>query len=258
MTKELFTDNQAAAIDAAATATAAVQIELHAAIALFNKSKKSVDLDTVLALGEKSSALFKRVYSETFERLERESLISELEADYRGESDALAKFNADEQTHTSAITSRLRELFNSGCRIALLNSVNHAGEFTIRVSTAHDQLMLQAPTFGGLYSDIYCVLEPDEFSLRHYAPAPDKRFSLAAAAYVRRCLYKLAFGHRIGQKRSEDGKGQHDTSFYNATLATSADTPPLGANEDAHFLTTHVALMHGKSEIGTVLTHGPL
>ncbi|WP_286998919.1 MULTISPECIES: hypothetical protein [Comamonas] len=257
MTKELFDDNQAAAINAATAATAALQIELHAAIALFNKSKNSVDLDSVLALGEKSNALFKRVYSETFERLEHESLISELEADYRAESDALSKFNADKQTHTSAITSQLRELFNSGCRIALLNPVNHTGEFTVRVSTAHDQLMLQAPSCGGLYSDIYCVLEPDEFSLRHYTPAPGKRFSLAAAAYVRRCLYKLAFRHRTGQKSSENSKGQDGTSLYNANLATSADTPPLSANEDTHFLTTHVALMHSKTEIGTVLNHEP-
>lgn len=74
MTNDIFTDNQATAIDAASAANAAVQIEFYAAIALFNKSKNSADLDRALALGEKSNAMFKHAYSETLERLERESL----------------------------------------------------------------------------------------------------------------------------------------------------------------------------------------
>lgn len=183
----------------------------------------------------------------------------ELEADYLAESEALAKFQAEERDHVASIASQLRKLFSAGCRIALINPDRPHSEFVVRVSTSHDQLMLQAPSFGGLYSEIYCVMEADEFSLRRYTPAPGKRFSLAAAAYVRRALYKFAFSYRLG--KSENSSGLHDSSLTSenaATLPKSADAPSPGDNEDANFLTTHVALLHNKAEIGTVLTRYPL
>jgi len=95
----------------------------------------------------------------------------ELEADYLAESESLSKFHAEERDHASFIGSQLRKLFSAGCRIALINPDRPNAEFVVRVSTAHDQLMLQAPIYGGLYSDIYSVMEADEFSLRRYAPA---------------------------------------------------------------------------------------
>lgn len=185
----------------------------------------------------------------------------ELEADYLAESESLSKFHAEERDHASFIGSQLRKLFSAGCRIALINPDRPNAEFVVRVSTAHDQLMLQAPIYGGLYSDIYSVMEADEFSLRRYAPAPGKRFSLAAAAYVRRALYKFAFGHRLGLEKSENAAPLHDSSLTSenaATLPKSANTSTLAPDDDAHFLTTHVALMNNKAEIGTVLTRGPL
>lgn len=261
MTDQFLTDAQVAAIEAASQATAALQAQIQAATASFNKSKKPQDLQLVLSLGEQSSALFKRVYAETLAGFEASAISAELQADYEAEAASMANFNADEAAHVSAIRSQLRDLFTAGCRIALLNPADHAHEFTLRVSTAHDQLMLQAPAYGGLYSDIYTVLEADEFSLRRYAPAPGKRFSLAAASYVRRALYKFAFGHRLGLEKSDNSEELHDSSLTSentATLSTSENTPTLASGDDAHFLTTHVALMNHKAEIGTVLTQGPL
>lgn len=261
MTDQFLTDAQIAAIEAASQATAALQAQIQAATATFNKSKKPADLQLVLSLGEQSSSLFKRVYAETLAGFETEAIAAELQADYEAEAAAMASFKADEAAHVSAIRAKLRDLFTAGCRIALLNPADHASEFTLRISTAHDQLMLQAPTYGGLFSDIYSVLEADEFSLRRYAPAPGKRFSLAAAAYVRRALYKFAFGHRLGLESSENASPLHDSSLTSentATLPKSANTSTLAPDDDAHFLTTHVALMDNKAEIGTVLTQEPL
>lgn len=166
----------------------------------------------------------------------------ELEADYLAEKEALAKFQTEERSHALAISLQLQRLFEAGCRIALLNPSHPNAEFIVRVSTAHDQLLLQAPACGGLYSDIYCVLEADEFSLRRYAPESGKRFSLAAAAYVRRCLYKLAFGRFAPSCLSE----QIGTS-------DALNNCPTVDDEDAYYSTTHVALMRDKTEIGTIL-----
>lgn len=194
------------------------------------------------------------------EQATAEEIRAELDADYHAEAQALARFNCEERAHAAAISAQIRRMFSAGCRIALINPDRPNAEFVVRVSTAHEQLMLQAPNCGGLYSDIYSILEPDEFSLRRYAPAPGKRFSLAAAAYVRRALYKFAFGHRLGQGRSDNSEVLHDSSLTSentTTLPTSENTFIL-SGDDAHFLTTHVALMNNKAEIGTVLTHDPL
>lgn len=176
-----------------------------------------------------------------------EKIQEALEADYLAESETLANFQTKERAHASAIAEKLQQLFRASCRIALINPDRPNAKFIIRVSTAHDQLMLQASAYGGLYSDIYCVLEADEFSLRRYVPAPGKRFSLAAAAYVRRCLYKFAFGQRWAPSSSEQ----------RACSKVSGDCPTWD-EEDAHYLTTHIALVHDKAELGTVLRSASL